>query len=315
MISVLSVKRITGNPADGIDNFNRAVFGRLRGEVNYRAGTPWALILGAVDIVWGNGGVRDALFLIFKPKRTRYVINWHTVLLKDEGLWRVRTPWLVRRFIFERANLIIAVSEFSAASVRRYFPHKRVVTVLNGVDCALFNPIKKDEHYLVKKYDFSFNKPLVIFVGACVSRKRPELFRALGRACSQAQFLVVGRGGDIESMPREDVAILFASAKAFVFPSLNEPSAAVILEAMASGCVPIVSASGGNEEFVKDGEGGFLIPVGTREKEAFLEKIGLLLNNKNVCHAMSRAAREEAERHSWDYVAGQYEKYVKEIIF
>ncbi len=312
MIKVLSVKRYTENPADGIDNFNRAVFGRLRDRVDFKVGSSFILLMESFDILWGNGGVRDLLFLLFKPRRTRYIINWHTILLKDEDLWKVRTPWLVRRFIFSRADLIIAVSEFSAGSVRKYFPHQRVVSVLNGVDCTLFNPAKKNEQYCIEKYGMSFAKPLVVFVGACVPRKRPELFRELGKIYSQAQFLTVGYGGDINAMPREDIAVLFASAKLFIFPSLNEPAAAVILEAMASGCVPIVSKSGGNEEFIKDGESGFLIPVDDREKEQFLEKISLLLTNREVCEKMSRVAREEARRHSWDIVAQKYKTFLLE---
>ncbi len=301
MIKVLSVKRPTDNPADGIDNFNRAVFGRLKSRVDFKFDSPWALLYGQYDVLWGNGNARDILFLLFKPRATRYIINWHTLLLKDEGLWRVRTPWFARRFIFNRADLVIAVSDFSAATVRKYFPHKRVATVLNGVDLALFNPVKKSTQ---------FSKPLIVFVGARVPRKRPELFRELACARPAAHFLMVGKGGDIESMPREKVAELFASATAFVFPSLNEPAAAVILEAMASGCVPIVSESGGNGEFMENGASGFLIPVNADEKKQFLEKINVLLDNQNIRETMSRAAREEAERHSWDKAAEQYERYL-----
>lgn len=356
MIKIFAIKPLTGNPADGIDNVNISVFSRVNKEkfafftempADFReTGSIKRLALKnktgifrfiekfflmrrlKPDYLFGIGKISDIFYVFFKPTGTKYLIDWHTVLIKNEDFWRVRTPWWIRKLVFNQADLIIAVSEFAAQSVRKYFPHKKVVGILNGVDSEFFNSNKKNQQYLEEKYHIDFFRPLIVFVGALVPRKRPDLFIELARSYQGANFVVVGRqipiyghrpafGGTmspalknfqwIEKMPREDIAILLASADTFVFPSLNEASAAVILEAMASGCVPIVSKSGGNLEFLNDGESGFLIEPNEFEKKEFLAKIDLLVNNESLRQKMSANARREADNHSWDKAAKQYE--------
>jgi glycosyltransferase involved in cell wall biosynthesis len=343
-IEILSAKTFTGNPADGIDNFTLAVFGRIPSDrLNFYTKAPvnfkdigslkrinmsrlGYLIGQKPDFLWGIGNIKELLFLLFKPKRTKYVINFHTILIKNKGPWRVKTPWFLRKLLFSKANLIICPSEFSTQSVRRYFPDKNIVSILNGVDLELFNPKKQDQDYLEKKYKIDFSRPLAIFIGALQARKRPDIFIKLASLIPNVNFVAVGKQlpeNDflasaeglknfqwIEKMPRGDVAILFASAKIFIFPSLNESSAAVILEAMASGCVPIVSKSGGNGEFLINAESGFLIDPNQNKEQEFLEKIDILINNQDLWQKMSKNARSEAEKHSWEKVAKQYAQFL-----
>jgi glycosyltransferase involved in cell wall biosynthesis len=346
MIKILAAKTFTGNPADGIDNFNKAVFGGIKdGAVEFylysdvpleekgairRLMVPKYrfLLTGKADWLWGIGRASELPLLLIKPKRTKYAINFHTILIKGGGgPWTVKTPWFLRKFLFSRADLIVCPSEFSAQSVRKYFPHKKVVSILNGVDLELFNPKKKNEKYLKEKFRLDFSKPIVVYVGTLQPRKRPEVFIAVAEKYQGANFVMVGRQvsagsfGEkisnarnvtwIESMSREDVACLFASSRILLFPSLNEPAAAVILEAMASGCVPVVSKSGGNPEFFKDGESGFLIEPREGELDDFVAKIDLLLNKEEEQLRFSQAARREAERHSWDAVAQKYFEALK----
>jgi glycosyltransferase involved in cell wall biosynthesis len=341
MIKILAAKTFTGNQADGIDNVIRAVFGRIKGGAvefclhsdvsleergairRLTVSKRKFLLTGKADWLWGIGHASELPLLLIKPKRTKYAINFHTILIKGGGgPWAVKTPWFLRKFLFSRADLIICPSEFSTQSVRKYFPHKKVVSILNGVDLELFNPKKKNEKYLKEKFHLDFSKPIVVYVGTLQPRKRPEVFIAVAEKYQGANFVMVGRqvpAGSfsekiskarnvtwIESMSREDVACLFASSRILLFPSLNEPAAAVILEAMASGCVPVVSKSGGNPEFFKDGESGFLIEPGEGELDDFIAKIDLLLNKEEVWLWFSQAARREAESHSWDNVASGY---------
>lgn len=352
MITIFAIKPFTGNPADGIDNVNISVFSRVnkdkftflvetsndfkeKGSIKKMELKNRNRLFGFLakiillrrlkpDYLFGNGGINDIPFIIFKPSATKYLIDWHTVLVKDEGFWQVRTPWLLRKFIFNRADLIIAVSEFSAQSVKKYFPNKNVIGILNGVDLEFFNPNKRNQKYLSEKYKIDFSKPLVVFIGALHPRKRPDLFIELVKDYQEANFAAIGRQMPpadflssvkdlknfqwIEKMLREDIAILLASSKILAFPSLNEASAAVILEAMASGCVPIISKSGGNTEFLKDGESGFLIEVDDFEEKEFFDKIDLLIKNSSLWNKMSQVSRQEAENHSWDKIAKQYEE-------
>lgn len=352
MITIFVTKPLSGNPADGIDNVNISIFKRIdSSQILFLIETPSGFIEeGSVrkmrlkqknvlaryiekilllrrmkpNYLFGIGAISEIPFIFFKPRKTKYTIDWHTILIKDEGYWRVKTPWFIRWFIFNKADLIIAVSEFAAASVRKYFPRKNIVAIINGVDSGFFNPGKKDKQYLKEKYGIKFDKPIVAFVGTLQPRKRPDLVMGIAKNYPKANFLAVGRQIPpnnflssvedlknfqwIEKMPREDISVLLALSKIFVFPSLNEASAAVILEAMASGCVPIVSKSGGNPEFLTDGKSGFLIEPNQNEKEEFLRKINLLIKNPNLYRKISQASRLEAENHSWDKAAELYKE-------
>ena len=322
MIRIFSIKPFSGSPTDGIDNVNSAVFKRLdlariefhsemadgileEGSIKKLAMGPRGGIRKIIhkiillrrmnpEYLFGIGTVSDVVFILAKPRRTKYVIAWHTVLFKNSSSWRVRTPWFLRVFIFNRADFIITVSTFSADAIRHFFPHKKVIVILNGVDVTLFDTVRGDQGYLHEKYHIDFSKPVMVFVGAMSERKRPDIFFKLSEDFPGANFVAVGRdpvGWDflrsprsahfqwIESMPREDIARLFAASRIFVFPSLNDASAAVILEAMASGCVPIVSRSGGSPEFFKEGVSGFSIPVDDEEIAAFSQRIKLLLGD------------------------------------
>jgi len=350
MKNVLSLKRASGNAADGIDNFNQAVFGRMesgevsfwtegiiteRGAIKKLVETPAAFVRHhRADMLWGNGSVRDMPLVIaarLLGKKSPYVINFHTMLFRGgaDAPWKVSTPWFLRKFIFNRANRIICPSAASAKSVKDLFPKKDVIGILNGVDPTLFASGKKDEKYLSEKYGIDFSQPVVSFVGSFHERKRPDLFISLAKMTPGANFVAVGRvipefdalGAAegvknfhwVPAMSREDVAVFLASSAAFVFPSLHDASAAVILEAMACGAVPIVSASGGSGEFFHDGVSGFQIPNREGETDLFAEKLAMLLRDEAFRGKISQAARAEAGRHSWDTVAQQYEHALSEL--
>tara|TARA_Y100000310_G_scaffold323070_1_gene382958 strand:- start:537 stop:1523 length:987 start_codon:yes stop_codon:yes gene_type:complete len=321
-VTIFSLKKLSNQATDGIDNVNNSVFSHSDKLefIQSPGGVLKRLFLMRKlkpDYLWGMGMISDIPFLLFKPRKTKYVINWHTILWK-RGPWKVRTPWFLRKLIFKKSDKIIAVSEFAGSSIKKHLPNKSVASILNGIDAGFFKPDKKDREYLEKEYNINFSKPIVLFVGTLVFRKRPGLFRVLARDLKEASFVLVGRGEvndknvhHINSMPREDVAKLMASSKIFVFPSLYEPCAAVIQEAMASGLPVVLSNHGGNKEFIDDDKEGFLINVSEDEKEEFLRRIKELVSNEQLHQRISKSAREKAEKDfKWKDVYKKYEDYL-----
>ncbi len=338
MTTIFSIKSFTGSPADGIDNVNISAFGNIpAGSVGFFADAPEGFVeQGCIkrmpaktvwqkirlmrrmrpDYLFGNGRISDIPFILLKPRKTRYVIDWHTALMRrTEGEWKVRTPWFLRAFVFGRAWAVLCVSEYIASTVRAQFPRKKTAVILNGVDTALF----REDGSASRKSDQA------VFIGTLEPRKRPDIVCSLALAMPATQFVFVGRARtpwnfekDIADIPnarwtpslsRAEVAAVLRGSAVLVFPSINEPAAAVILEAMASGCVPVVSGSGGNTEFFEDGVSGFAIPCGAGEQEAFMEAIRRLTEDADLRGRMALAARAEAARHSWVRVAVAYAKF------
>jgi len=62
-------------------------------------------------------------------------------------------------------------------------------------------------------------------------------------------------------IPHEEMPKLLAEADIYVSTSLYDGTSVSLLEAMASGCFPVVSDISSNREWIRDGENGFLVPV------------------------------------------------------
>lgn len=320
MITILSLKIPSGRATDAVDTVHHNVFSHLEQEVKFIEGKSiWEnislLLRLGPEYALGIGDVREIIYFPFMRGKTRYVIAWHTLLRKTKA-------WPIRRMLFGRASFIIAVSRCAGETVQKFFPRKKIWSILNGVDTDFFSPLKASRAYIGEKFGVDFEKPLVIFVGALFPRKRPDVFLEVARRYPDAHFVIVGEeaGRDYLSrargiknfkhlpfMERGDLAQFMASADIFLFPSIGEPCAAVIPEAMASGLPVILSKSCGNQELVTDGEEGFLVEPSPNEITAFTAHLNQILHNKVLRKRLSHAARRKClgELH-WSSVAKKY---------
>lgn len=92
-----------------------------------------------------------------------------------------------------------------------------------------------------------------------------------------------------------DMTAVYREATLVVLPSRREGMPKVVLEAAACG-IPVVTTSvPGCREAVEDGRSGFLVPFG--DVPALVERVGLLLSDRELRRDMGRNARRLAERH------------------
>lgn len=104
------------------------------------------------------------------------------------------------------------------------------------------------------------------------------------------------------------VAPLLAGADLFLLPSASESFGLSALEALATGVPVIGSNVAGIPEVVREGETGFLRPVGDVDGMA-AAAIGIL-NDRKRWHEMSTLAAADARhRFSLDAIVGEYEKF------
>jgi glycosyltransferase involved in cell wall biosynthesis len=98
-----------------------------------------------------------------------------------------------------------------------------------------------------------------------------------------------------------------ADSDVFVFPSVREFGGAVVLEAMASGVVPIVVDYGGPSELTTPYT-GYIVPMGNREQlvERVRERLERIVADPSPLAGMSRRARDRVSKYfTWDRKADQ----------
>jgi len=103
-----------------------------------------------------------------------------------------------------------------------------------------------------------------------------------------------------------------AAADMFVLPSAHEGFGLVFLEAMHCGLPVIASISGGQTDFLRDGETGFLVPVG--DVEVLAERILRLANDEQLRKRMSQFNVEYVKQFHISGVAARYEALFLEVI-
>lgn len=166
----------------------------------------------------------------------------------------------------------------------------------------------------------------LIFVGRLTERKRPSRFLELTalvcREMPGTRATMVGDGPDFEALERyrselglvksvallglrKDVAELVARSRVFVLTSRWEGVSIAMLEAMASGAIPVVNDVGDLADVVEHERNGFLVP--DNEIEVASGHIVALLRDQALQEQLSsRARRTVIDRCSRSAVADRW---------
>jgi glycosyltransferase involved in cell wall biosynthesis len=153
----------------------------------------------------------------------------------------------------------------------------------NGVDTARFTPTSRAERLSRRATLGVPGDPLVVFAGRLAPEKGLDMlfdaWSAVGSRHPGAGLVVLGEGpeaGRLRARAPEgvsfggmvqDVRDHFAAADVFVLPSDAEGLSNSMLEAMAAGLAPIVTAVGGANDLVGP-DVGWLVSVGDRDELA-----------------------------------------------
>jgi len=203
----------------------------------------------------------------------------------------------VSRFVISRSDQVICVSS-AAESIARSLSAKRTAVIRNAVDVEEFSPIPAKEKTL-------------LYIGRLVRNNGiQDLLSALPgvlEAHPDAEVHIVGNG-PLEAEVYEsirvtglshsvtvydyvpDISDMYNRASVFCRPSYSEGLPLTMLEAMASGVPPVVTAIAGVPEVVTDRETGVLLEPGRSDKikAAIVE----LFDDETLRAELARNARE-----------------------
>ena len=102
---------------------------------------------------------------------------------------------------------------------------------------------------------------------------------------------------------RDDVAQSYRDSDLFVFPSVNEGLARVLLEAMATELPVIATDKSGAEDCITQGQEGTILPA--RDADALAEAILWHFQHRDESAAMGKAGRRRIEQ---EFTLSHYEE-------
>ncbi|MEA5129006.1 MAG: glycosyltransferase family 1 protein [Proteiniphilum sp.] len=193
-----------------------------------------------------------------------------------------------------------------------------------GINTSLFSPDKRDRAFIKRLTHNDY--PSILFASRLVWEKNLEtLFAIYDRVQVlglKVNFLVAGNGVAEEDartrmkdafffgfLPHETLAKVYASSDIFLFTSVSESYGNVVIEAMASGCVPVIARGGGSQALVDDGITGFL--CNPDEPDDYIEKIKKLLDNYPLRKKMQFEGLEFTSTLDWESLAKVYFNDIK----
>jgi glycosyltransferase involved in cell wall biosynthesis len=175
--------------------------------------------------------------------------------------------------LLSSASRVIALSDAEAEALTKLSPGVRVKVVANAVDTEKFPEVER-----------KWGDKNIIYLGRLHQPKGlddiVEVCRILLEQGFRFRFSCYGTGPDKDKFTAAMTGVLgdqfhyggvisgtakiqaLNEADIFLMPSRYEGLPLALLEAMASGCVPVVSARGSMTTVVKDGQNGFLVEPG-----------------------------------------------------
>ena len=142
-----------------------------------------------------------------------------------------------------------------------------------------------------------------------IAGKRPKTSRLanLARELGVAQhFHLLG------PVPEEDVPRLCRGAEAFALSSLQEGLGIAPMEAMACGTPVIATHCGGPEDYVLDGQTGFLVP--NDDPQAFAEATMRCVGDEDLRMTLGRNAAAHIREHfSFEVVGRRFFEVYEEV--
>ena len=243
----------------------------------------------------------------FFRKKLVVVAGGYDAAYVPEINYGVFTCWwraIMAIFVYKNADLVLAVSKCTKNELLRRVIPKRIRVVYNGVDVKTFVPLSEKKVY-------------VLTVGAVnksnLKKKGLETFVKTARFLPNVRFVLVGRHADNSINYLKEIAsknveftgyvsfnkLLELYGKAMVYAQLSyhESFGVALAEAMACGCVPVVTKMAAIPEVA--GECGIYVPYGDAKatakaiQEAFKRReLGKCARDR-VCKMFSLEKREE----------------------
>jgi UDP-glucose:(heptosyl)LPS alpha-1,3-glucosyltransferase len=239
-----------------------------------------------------------------------------------------------RRFNDLYLQKVIAISKMVKEQIITQYqmPRGKVEVVYNGVNARDLHPgLKGQKDRFRKQLNIKKDALVILFIGNDFERKGLQhLIKAVGQLPAYLPTIVLVAGTDKKAMQyqrladaigcrerihflgyRKDVAGLYGAADLFVLPSLFDPFASVVLEALCTGTPVITGPQVGASELIKHGVNGFVPPDYRPET---LSRAILTYHESAHKEEMANRAHQAAAPYFWDFHVDRMERIFFQVL-
>lgn len=206
----------------------------------------------------------------------------------------------IEKRCFKAADAITTVSQYTAKCINEIFDIDHVNVIYNGIDIDIFHP---NSTIKSTNQDQPFK---LIFVGSNSVRKGfnllPEIMRQLG---DDFQLFYTSNAEAYQPLPKnmiqlppqktaKDLANIYRTMDALIFPSRLEGFGLVVAEAMACGLPVVITDGSALTELVEHGKTGFLCEQDN--VDAFAKAVRQLAGDKGLREKVANTAWQRVEK-------------------
>jgi glycosyltransferase involved in cell wall biosynthesis len=224
------------------------------------------------------------------------------------------------RATYRRPALKLVIARWLQRLMEAEFGDANAVLLPNGVDWSQFSFVPRGKQ----------QRPTVGLTYASIAAKGADTALAAIRIAQkavpglrcvcfgayevQAEHLPAPEGFEMHVRPsQKEIPELYRRADCWLMPSVEEGFGMPGLEAAACGCPVIATRCGGPEDYVVDGETGYLVPVGDAEAMA-ARIVDVLTKSDADWRGMSAASHRVAREFDWDRSAQKLEGALLEYL-
>lgn len=226
------------------------------------------------------------------------------------------TREITKKFCTEFCNncdLVIVPTRVITDHLKNWGVATDIRVIPTGIKLVDFRKEQKD--WLQTKFNINPASKIIMSVGRLGKEKNFEFiinsFKDIVTSYPDTRLVLVGNGPEKEALVKKchelsianrviftgtltgaETALAYNSAHIFAFASVTETQGLVIGEAKAAGLPVVAVKAFGVSEMVEDGIDGFLTDL---NMALFVDRIKLLLENKNLLHTMGQNAAFNAE--------------------
>ncbi|MFQ5421056.1 MAG: glycosyltransferase family 4 protein [Anaerolineae bacterium] len=266
-------------------------------------------------------------------------VPWLAVGHGDEFLNRSAGGRFLTTRAIRKANVVVAVSRYTADLIQQIHQPQRLAVIPNGADAEKFHS-GVDTAVLRQRLGLA-GKQVLLTVGNLTERKAQDIvIRALPAMiaqCPHLMYIMVGVPSQQQKLarlaeslgvtdhvhfagmvPEADLPAYYNLCDLFVLVSRRTAAGSVegygivVLEAALCGKTAVVSQGCGLQETIREGETGLAVPPD--DVAATAEAILSLLQNENKRQQMSRQARQWACKTTWAQRIAAYDQLLHEML-